>query len=1398
MPLPNGGQPNITAVPSLTALTLNVVDPINEAFPALVTPVGVVFDALNPATAQNISNYSLINTSANDADESQFISSATFVADAPTPNSPTNPTFYTQFNGHINLTFLPGLPAGIYSFVAHTSELQYPGLTDSAGNPLNETNVPGEGTKDFVINFNIQPQPVYITSMALESSFSSTGATVIGTEQSYFELPPANGVNTRDTVPAPPTAVVIDFSNPLPFDTTVNGNPVPVNYSNDIQLIGSANPGAGGSSDGDFGDLGEGGLGSSDPASGFSIVSGTTVALYEYNSVTGTSTAVAPGGSGNQLVLTLPAGTTLAADDYRVYIPNQSAVTSPQSGTGIFDIYGNQLDGENLGNQTSQSSTEFNNPNAPVTIPQYEDQQSTIQANGTTYRTNDMSGDGVAGGAFTAGFVVVNYGNVVYARPDYVENPLVPSTFSNGTPANPYPVLAAEGDPLTSPGNSNPNHSISGGLNDPSYFTTPGLFNPAFDFSGDGKYEQSALYAAEQLGFDTGLPEYSGGPTQLGGPVVVVAEPGIPQRNPVTGQIAQATFVLQAPAGNNSGVTNGSASVPANTTLIFAAGSTLKLQNASLYVQNQGSALQSQGTASNPVNFTSYNDATIGGATNGNPDTNPFAGDWGGIVFRNYDQAAQPNVTFPVDGTLQGVSGDTASDAISGASDAMSILNFANIRYAGGAVPQGSSNFFSAVTLLNSRPAVTNSSISDSGGTGGTEAAIGADFDSFREDDTARGPLIRQVNVTDNSLNGLWLTSESNGFIEPTNAMTYPPNPSTLGGTQNYTFFEPLPFIVLAQLVVGQEFEVNTGGQTEFITNRLYIQPGVMIKFNQGSALDVLNPGASLNIGSRSYINGFDQNNNYSPNSPNFVAESASDPTVLFTSLFDDNATTNLVPVAINVTGETPAESAAKLVPAAWGSVGIQSGGIAVVNAATFQYGGGSINTPNFTLPSQSVLAFITAQTEFTTGPGVTDGSIFGYSAEGTKAYITNNNFYHNFDAAMQIEPNGLLAGNPLTPLESGHPFFRGNVMSGNGIDGMAVLALRGYLVNQASNFEFIGPIEDISATAAFVNQTVNAVWDLTDLTYVLRGTIVVAGAYDFFNFNGTSSGPGIPVPSLTTYTAETPPAISLTIQAALPGTMLANGQIVPSPGQSVIVKLLNDNTPNDAGAANLATTFGSTGFGAVQNAGAGFVVGVDDGVDPPTPGEGLPDPGAYSELRILGIPGNQTTGQQRVPVIITSLRDDTVGTTVRGVVMDDIFNSWPTQNFLRAGAYVGQSLTAPEPGDGGYIYIGGQSLTEYNPTDPFDGSIISNADISYMSRIEVQGGGIIDSSNTISGKPGAPTLASTDWYDTLTGYLDPVNQINQAMMFTIMDSNLSDFSDAAVFVHPESRSMLCTGIGPD
>ena len=51
LPLPNSPAPNFTAVSSLTSLTLNVVDPVTQALPILVTPITILFDALNPATA---------------------------------------------------------------------------------------------------------------------------------------------------------------------------------------------------------------------------------------------------------------------------------------------------------------------------------------------------------------------------------------------------------------------------------------------------------------------------------------------------------------------------------------------------------------------------------------------------------------------------------------------------------------------------------------------------------------------------------------------------------------------------------------------------------------------------------------------------------------------------------------------------------------------------------------------------------------------------------------------------------------------------------------------------------------------------------------------------------------------------------------------------------------------------------------------------------------------------------------------------------------------------------------------------------------------------------------------------------------------------------------------------
>jgi hypothetical protein len=721
--------PSTTPLSSLQTLTLFVQDQVNPTTSFLATPSQLVFPAIDPATAVNVSNFSLtlVNPNGTTTNESQFINTATYVPLA----SLVSGSVITAYEGQINLTFLSGLPAGNYKFAANATKPGFPGLLDAAGNSI---------AADYTLNFAIQSQPVFITNLVMQNS----GGVTIGGPRSYYELPSSvPGYVPRAT--APPTMWAINLSNPLPFVSAGF-------YDNKVQLIGSANT-FGGTPDGNFGDLGVGGLGSTDPASGFSIVPGTHVTLY-YQDSSGIHPADATH-PGTWLWMTLPSGTTLPADYYRVYVPNQLELPPgglPAVDTRIFDVFGNQLDGEFLGNPTANGS--------------YQDLLNT-----GVVRNNDMSGDGIAGGAFTTGFVVVPAAtqaadgsirsNIVFARPDYQEDPLLPSTAPDGSLAKPYSALAPEGDPTTAPANLG--HDPNGGLNSSQFFLSG--FNPIYDRNGNGRFDRSALYAASQLAYR--------------GPVVVVALPGTPQRDPLTGVISQQTFVLQAPSGGDAVINNGSASVPFDTTLVFTAGSTLKAQNASLLVQNQGSAIEALGSQINPVNFTSYANDSVGGDTNQDgSNTTPAPGDWGGVLLRNFDQATHPSQTFPVDGTLQGINGP----AISGADDAMSTFNFTDVSYAGGSVPLTQGTRYDAIDLYNSRPAITNDVISFTGGKTGTvstQAAIAADLNSFREDDTARGPLVRATTLQNNSLNGIWVRPESIGIAEASDAMSYPGNPTT-------------------------------------------------------------------------------------------------------------------------------------------------------------------------------------------------------------------------------------------------------------------------------------------------------------------------------------------------------------------------------------------------------------------------------------------------------------------------------------------------------------------------------------------------------------------------------------------------------------------------------------------
>ena len=75
--------------------------------------------------------------------------------------------------------------------------------------------------------------------MAFESTYSADGSTAIGGPQSYYELPPAGGTNTRDNTPARTHSRRGRLLQPDSLTSPATG------YENDIQIIGSANTAGG-------------------------------------------------------------------------------------------------------------------------------------------------------------------------------------------------------------------------------------------------------------------------------------------------------------------------------------------------------------------------------------------------------------------------------------------------------------------------------------------------------------------------------------------------------------------------------------------------------------------------------------------------------------------------------------------------------------------------------------------------------------------------------------------------------------------------------------------------------------------------------------------------------------------------------------------------------------------------------------------------------------------------------------------------------------------------------------------------------------------------------------------------------------------------------------------------
>ncbi len=186
-------QPNTTHVPSLTALDAQRRrSRVNQSPPARSTRRRRSSSRRSTRRPPTTSATTRWSTSASTTRTSRSSSPRR-------PSSRSNPVldptgnFILDYTGQVNLTFLPGLPAGNYEFVAHTTELQFPGLTDAAGNPLDDTTFRAKAPKTSSSISTSSPSPSTSRAWRSRAATRRTGRRSIGGEQSYFELPPTGG-----------------------------------------------------------------------------------------------------------------------------------------------------------------------------------------------------------------------------------------------------------------------------------------------------------------------------------------------------------------------------------------------------------------------------------------------------------------------------------------------------------------------------------------------------------------------------------------------------------------------------------------------------------------------------------------------------------------------------------------------------------------------------------------------------------------------------------------------------------------------------------------------------------------------------------------------------------------------------------------------------------------------------------------------------------------------------------------------------------------------------------------------------------------------------------------------------------------------------------------------------
>ncbi|QDV66810.1 hypothetical protein Poly24_04980 [Rosistilla carotiformis] len=211
--------------------------------------------------------------------------------------------------------------------------------------------------------------------------------------------------------------------------------------------------------------------------------------------------------------------------------------------------------------------------------------------------------------------------------------------------------------------------------------------------------------------------------------------------------------------------------VPKDVTVMIDAGAIIKLRRARIgvgssspVVDASGGSLQVLGTplvvgangsqiTSTPVSgevvFTSLADATIGGTQSGNVARQ---GDWGGIDFRSdIDKVDESRINYEAEGIF------------------LNVVQYGDFRYGGGTIIVGTrSEVISPIELSGTRATIANSTF-----TNNADAAIEASANTFEDDKftlfegqatpdyTRVGPSIYNVTFADNSINGMFIRSET-------------------------------------------------------------------------------------------------------------------------------------------------------------------------------------------------------------------------------------------------------------------------------------------------------------------------------------------------------------------------------------------------------------------------------------------------------------------------------------------------------------------------------------------------------------------------------------------------------------------------------------------------------------